>query len=125
MKTIVNCKPCEYIKHDGVRCGSPALRGRSFCFAHQRVQNHTRIPVDHSCHVLPNIRSQRDIRVAATTILRDLRDGRIDYLTARAMACTLRLANSALKQAARLDSLHRSLSGYRTTRIVSCPDLGL
>ena len=28
-------KECGYIKADGVKCGSPAMRGNSYCFYHQ------------------------------------------------------------------------------------------
>jgi hypothetical protein len=27
---------CQHIKKNGIRCGSPALRGRSFCYFHTR-----------------------------------------------------------------------------------------
>ena len=104
---------CQHLKNDGVRCGSPALRGKPFCFTHNRVHNGTQIAANHSCHVLPMLKSQRDIRVAATTILRDLRDGRIDYELARLMASTLRLANSTLKQSAKLDAFDQTLHDYR------------
>ena len=29
-------KICEHIKDDGIRCGSPAIRGRHFCYHHSR-----------------------------------------------------------------------------------------
>lgn len=32
-----NYKVCEHIKDDGVRCGSPALRGKEFCYYHFRI----------------------------------------------------------------------------------------
>ncbi|HYL13004.1 MAG TPA: hypothetical protein VEV41_08205 [Terriglobales bacterium] len=33
---MVSFPICEHIKNDGIRCGSPALRGRSFCYFHKR-----------------------------------------------------------------------------------------
>jgi hypothetical protein len=27
---------CQHVKRDGVRCGSPAIRGKRYCFHHQR-----------------------------------------------------------------------------------------
>jgi hypothetical protein len=32
---MVSFPICEHIKKDGVRCGSPARRGRKFCHFHQ------------------------------------------------------------------------------------------
>jgi hypothetical protein len=29
---------CQQVKRDGVRCGSPAIRGKRYCFHHQRAR---------------------------------------------------------------------------------------
>ena len=41
MTKIIRQEPspeCEHFKTNGIRCGSPALRNRKFCFFHQRMQ---------------------------------------------------------------------------------------
>jgi hypothetical protein len=35
---------CEHIKDNGVRCGSPAMRHRKFCFYHLRYYDPTQLP---------------------------------------------------------------------------------
>ena len=32
----MSCPACNFLKNDGVVCGSPALRGKKLCFYHQR-----------------------------------------------------------------------------------------
>ncbi len=39
---------CQHIKHDGIRCGSPSLRGKNLCYFHQRQAR--RMP---PCYVPP------------------------------------------------------------------------
>jgi len=121
--TMNLCPRCQHLKADGIPCGSPALRGARFCYTHQRVHRRIQILADHSCHVIPNLRSQRDIRVAATTILRDLRDGRIDLDHARVMAITLRLANHALKQRASLDGFQHAIRAAKNGQVPSFTEL--
>ena len=31
---------CQHVKRDGVRCGSPAMRRKRYCFFHQRENEH-------------------------------------------------------------------------------------
>lgn len=33
-------RQCTHIKADGIRCGSPALRGRSLCYFHHHPPDH-------------------------------------------------------------------------------------
>jgi hypothetical protein len=41
---MVSFPICEHIKKNGIRCGSPALRGRCFCHFHQYWRdNHPRL----------------------------------------------------------------------------------
>jgi len=93
----ITCKICEHIKDNGIRCGSPAMRGRHFCYYHSRNLAGRQISATHSRRVIPDIKSAYGIRVIATGIVRDLRDGRIDHATARCMAYALQVANSTLK----------------------------
>jgi len=105
---------CEHIKNDGIRCGTPALRGRHFCYHHDRVHRGHQIAAKHSCRVIPPLRNARNIRVAALNIIRDLRDGRIDLPTARVMAYALQVANTTLKLSAEIPDLHQELKNTGT-----------
>ena len=31
---------CQHVKKDGIRCGSPAMREKRYCFFHQRDREH-------------------------------------------------------------------------------------
>ena len=35
--TVLAIPQCERVKKDGVRCGSPALRGKTLCYFHSRA----------------------------------------------------------------------------------------
>jgi hypothetical protein len=35
-----NIPQCQHIKLNGVRCGSPALRGKDLCYFHNRHERH-------------------------------------------------------------------------------------
>jgi len=98
---------CEHIKNDGIRCGTPALRGRHFCYYHDRVHRLHPIAARHSTPVLPPLTSARNIRLAALNIVRDLRNGRIDLPTARVMAYALQVANTTFKLATETGDLHQ------------------
>lgn len=123
----MNSKPivpiCAYIKPDGIRCGTPARRGRPFCHTHNRVLSGAQIPVNHTCRVIPPLKTRYDIRTAATNILRDLRDGRLDLPTARAMGWVLSLANNTLEHQADLDKLRRTVFRRKTDQLLSFPEL--
>ena len=108
------CPRCEHVKNDGARCGSPARRGRYFCYTHDRVHRGQQIAANHSCRVIPPLKNAHNVRVAANSILRDLRDGRIDRHTARVMACALKVANDTLKPSACIDDLHREIKNAGT-----------
>ena len=105
---------CEHIKNNGIRCGTPALRGRHFCYHHDRVHRGHRIAANHSCRVIPPLRNPHNIRVAALNIIRDLRDGRIDLPTARVMAYALQIANTTLKLSADMGEVHQELKNPGT-----------
>lgn len=104
----LNLSPrCQHLMNDGRYCGTPAMRGRQFCRPHDRIQRGAQIDPNHSCHVIPSLKSPRDIRIAATNIIRDLRDGRLDLQQARLMVSALRIANRTLKKRADLSPYGR------------------
>jgi len=37
------CQLCNYIKTDGYKCQSPAMRGSAFCYFHSRAQTTTKV----------------------------------------------------------------------------------
>lgn len=87
---------CEHIKDDGVRCGSPALRGHQLCFFHDREYRRHRIPANAGCKIVPVLKNERDIRIATTNVLRALRDGLLAPADLKAFLYGLQVARSTL-----------------------------
>jgi len=42
MPLPANVPPCRHTKTNGIRCGSPAVRGQSFCYYHAQMRAHER-----------------------------------------------------------------------------------
>ena len=56
LKKANEAQRCEHLKLDGDRCGSPALRGRDYCFFHDQIYM--------QFDALPVIEDQRSLQVA-------------------------------------------------------------
>jgi len=89
-------KLCDHIKDNGLRCGSPALRGRCFCYHHDREFRRLRILKTAGCKLVPGLKNPRDLRVATTNILRALRNGLLAPPDAVPMLYGLQIARSLL-----------------------------
>ena len=87
---------CKHIKDDGVRCGSPAVRGRVLCYHHDLVYRGHRIAQNASCNLIPELKTHRDIRVAVTNVMRAERDGLFTTETVAAMLWGFQIARSLL-----------------------------
>ena len=73
-----------------------------------------RYPLPPICRLIPPLKNAHNVRVAANSILRDFRDGRIDRHTARVIACARKVANDTLKLSACIDDLHREIKNPGT-----------
>jgi len=87
---------CKHIKDDGVRCGTPALRGRVLCYHHDLVYRRHRIPKNAGCKLVPSIKSHRDIRAAIKNVLRAELDGMFTSEEVAAMLWGFQIAQSLL-----------------------------
>jgi hypothetical protein len=123
---------CEHIKFNGDRCGSPAMRGKHFCYHHSRVR-HARPD-----EALPTPDAPEAIVYSAQAIIDAVLAGKLDYKPAMAIASLLRLQNVALhkfrlpslidpvlddpnddRYTERLDALPRSASTEDVLQIVT------
>ena len=77
---------CAHVKTNGIRCGSPGLRGKQFCYFHERV--HFR-PYEAG---FPTLDDANAIQLAIMQVLNGLHSGRIDRLTAQTFFNGLRVA---------------------------------
>jgi hypothetical protein len=91
-------RQCEHIRDTGLRCGSPAMRGRDFCYYHRRLHDITVLPGD-STYLLPALETEQAVQLAVTHILRALMKGKIDRPTALAMFAGIRIAQNSIRHA--------------------------
>ncbi len=80
---------CEHVKSNGVRCGSPALRGQSFCYFHNNLTG-PRV------NVFPLLEDGNAIQLELGEIIRALVDERIDTKRAALVLYALQIASHNL-----------------------------
>ncbi len=89
-------KNCEHVMQNGNTCGSPALRGKRYCYYHQRMATGEAIRSDHPCRLIPTLKSPSAINIAATQIVRQALLGRITQKELKLLMNVVRLANNNL-----------------------------
>ena len=83
---------CQHIKFDGLRCQSPALRGKRLCYFHGRI--HYPRP---RRTVLPLLEDANSVQCALLSVQRALLEGTVDHDTARLLLHALQIAAANLK----------------------------
>ncbi len=91
MPILATIPQCQHLKPDGIRCGSPALRGRDLCYFHHRQ---ARRP---SLGYVPPLNDRAAIQHALSQIMRAAFDPRVDSDRLRVMVYTLQTALSNLR----------------------------
>jgi hypothetical protein len=81
---------CEHVKSNGVRCGSPALRGQTFCYFHNNLSG-PRV------NVFPLLEDGNAIQLELGEIIRALVDERIDTKRASLVLYALQIASLNLR----------------------------
>jgi len=81
---------CEHVKSNGVRCGSPALRGRRFCYYHFNL-------VGPRVNVFPLLEDGNAIQLELGEIIRAVVDERIDTKRSRVVLYGLQIASHNLR----------------------------
>ena len=76
---------------NGIRCGSPALKGKTLCFFHFRAR-------DRHEKYLPFVEDGNALQFALMQIIRGVMDDRIDLKKANTLLYALQIAASNLKQ---------------------------
>jgi hypothetical protein len=87
-----NVRSCTHIKVDGVRCGSPALRGEQFCYFHQRMVRGVRTPPNARLHPIAMIESPEAIQAALMEVINALARNQIDLKRAELILRALNIA---------------------------------
>lgn len=88
---MANCPVCEHIQFNGRRCGSPALRGDTHCYHHQRYKRPAIVPGEKN-YQLPPLNHPFGRARLLTDILHGLLSGRVEVQTARTLLQTVKLA---------------------------------
>lgn len=91
---------CEHFKTNGVRCGSPALRNRSFCFFHQRAFDLRQLRRERpgSGLHLPLLEDANAIQIAVQDVVHAVAEDRLDPRRAGSILYGLNTASSNLKR---------------------------
>ncbi len=87
-----NVPQCQYIKTNGLRCGSPALRRQRFCYFHYEVNRPT-MGIG-----IPALEDANAIQIALTDVARAVADERLDLKRATVLVYALQTASANLKR---------------------------
>lgn len=89
---------CQHRKHNGSRCGSPAMKGKRLCYFHQ--ESRKTFPQRVAAPVLPDfpvIEDPRSVQIALNQVLQALLRDTIDHRTAGQVLCGLQMAVGQVK----------------------------
>src|SRR5436305_14608943 len=90
MTTTVQISQCRHIKINGVRCGSPALRGQPHCYFHKYQRNpRPQVP--------PLLEDRPSIHHAVLDVMRGIAHNTWDRRTAHLMLWALQIASTNAK----------------------------
>jgi len=87
-----NIRVCTYIKVNGIRCGSPALRKEVFCYFHQRLIRGVRTPPKSRIHPIAMLEDPESIQASLMEIVNALVRNQIDVDRARLIMRALHIA---------------------------------
>jgi hypothetical protein len=92
-------KECRFVKPNGLKCGSPALRGSPFCYFHarNRVYVPRRLHTGEKVFKLPPIVTTAGIHQALSAIIQALACGEIDPERGGKLLYALQLAQKNLE----------------------------
>jgi len=88
---------CQFIKADGERCGSPALKKRRFCYFHNQTNAERSSAQEFE---LPVLEDELAIQMAVTNVCRGLAKKNLEPKYATALLYGLQVASIAVKKAA-------------------------
>jgi hypothetical protein len=108
---------CTHVKVNGVRCGSPALRGERFCYYHQRVIRGVRTPPRARIHPIAVIEDPQSIQFTLMEVINALLRDTIDV---RRATLILRALHIAVKNMQNRDYV--SLDDRMSDKVKEIPD---
>src|SRR5580692_8135628 len=118
--SIPSPKSCTHIKVDGVRCGSPALRGEQFCYFHQRMIRTVKGPPASRVHHAALLEDDESIQASLLEAVNALLRGSIEVKRAELI---LRALNTAVRNIRRVNFSRVSHMITHVPDYPSVPDL--
>jgi hypothetical protein len=121
-----NVKRCTHIKVTGHRCGSPALRGRPFCYFHMRLILGVQTRVDSQINPMAILDNEEAIQAALMHVIDALLRGTLD---SRRGALVLKALYIAVKNSRRVrfdthqDDMVREVPNYARQYLDEHPEL--
>src|ERR1700683_625933 len=91
-KPMANTRTCTHVKVNGVRCGSPSLRGEVFCYFHQRMIRGVRTPPKSRLHPIALIEDEEGIQASLMEVINALVRNTIDFKRAQLILRALHIA---------------------------------
>ena len=95
---------CRHIFTEGHRCGSPALRGQSLCYNHNRSRREAGISGKSGTFPMPRVDDRASIQLALFEVLSRLAGGDIEYKRGSILLYGLQIASSNLPRHAKIDA---------------------
>jgi hypothetical protein len=93
-------KECRHIKTNGLKCESPALRGKPYCYFHTRLHNLARAPKPAADEPikLPVLEDSSTIQFALAQVLDGLGSSRLDPRRAGLLLFALQIASQHVQR---------------------------
>ena len=115
---------CRHIHTSGSRCGSPALRGESFCYYHHTTRRpaprHRGVHPEHAIFELPAIDDRAGVQFALAQVLARVATDQLDHKRSGRLLHGLFIASRNLLHGPRSASISRTASrGSRHSRLDS------
>jgi hypothetical protein len=89
---------CQYTKTDGKVCGSPAMKGESFCYFHGEARTRRKVEEASNLHEVPVLEDKLSLQLAITRLCAQLASGSMDERRGRVLIAALRLAQNLGKR---------------------------
>ena len=83
---------CRHIKTSGGKCGSPALRGQSFCYFHSRLKQRAAEP--EPTFILPNLEDRGAVQLAINEVVKALAAHKLNAKRAGLLLYALQIASA-------------------------------
>jgi hypothetical protein len=99
MAVSTSIRICSHIKVNGVRCGSPALRGEIFCYFHQRMIRGVRTPPRSRIHPMAMLEDEASIQASLMETINAIVRNQIDVNRARLVLRALHIATRNARRA--------------------------